>query len=993
MTTRIEVGYQPGFADPRGAAVLQSIRSLLGVAAASVRTIDVYTLDFDLSAEEADRIRRCITDAVVQRSAIDRLEPEPCDYIISVGFRPGVTDAVGKSALALARDVLARDLGPQAAVYTSRLYCIAGISRDQAHAIASHVLANGLIEQFEVRSRDEFLASAPDRSVPAVRSAHEPTVRSVDLSGSDDDLMQISRTRVLSLSLEEMRAIQAAYQDPSFLQVRQAVGLGPHPTDVELECVAQTWSEHCKHKIFNAVIHYEEPGAPPRELHSLFREHIRATTEQIRRDQEAQHGKSWLVSVFHDNAGVIAFNSRMHVVYKVETHNTPSALDPYGGAMTGIVGVNRDPFGTGLGAQLLANVWGYCFAEPSYRGPIPAGLMHPRRVREGVHHGVIEGGNQAGIPYMRGWELFDQRYLGKPLVFCGTVARMPVQAAGQPSHEKHVRPGDRVVMCGGRIGKDGIHGATFSSEELTEQSPVQAVQIGDPITQKRMFDFLWEARELGLYSAITDNGAGGLSSSVGELCTLSGGAKLDLARAPLKYAGLDPWEILISEAQERMTLAVPPDKLEALLALAQRREVDASDLGEFTDTGYLHVLFNERTAAYLPLGFLHEGVPTMHLRAVWSPPKHAEPRIPSRQDWTDVLEALLRRFNLASRELRCREYDHEVKALSVVKPWVGKEADVPSDASVMLVEHGSREGLVLSEGVNPYYSDIDTRWMTASVIDQAVRKAVGTGARLDHMAGLDNYCWPDPVQSAHTPDGTFKLAQLVRSTEALAEFCRAYGVPCISGKDSMKNDALMGGVKISIPPTLLFSVIAKIDDVTRAVTPEAKMAGSHVYVLGRTRAELGGSELLRHLQEGPGNAVPQVDPVETLPLYRTVEQAIRDELLLSCHSPTLGGLAVAFALVAIGGKLGLQLDLDGAPDLASLLCHEALFSESNGRFVVTVADTKRAVFEERLRGLPAAHVGRVVEQPRLLVRHRGRTVIDAALHALERAWKETFNGT
>ena len=393
------------------------------------------------------------------------------------------------------------------------------------------------------------------------------------------------------------------------------------------------------------------------------------------------HG-DFLVSVFHDNAGVVRFTEDDHLVYKVETHNSPSALDPYGGAMTGIVGVNRDSFGTGRGADLLTNVWGYCFGEPRYAGKLPKGLMHPRRIRDGVHEGVIDGGNHSGIPYSRGFERFDDRYAGKPLVYCGTVAAMPVEAAGKPTHEKYLQPGDRVVMVGGRIGKDGIHGATFSSAQLDESAPVQAVQIGDPITQKMMWDMLTEARERGLYSGMTDNGAGGLSSSIGEMAEATGGATLDLSKAPLKYPGLQPWEILISEAQERMSIAVPPENLEAFMALAERYEVEATDLGSLHRRRSLHrQATGSSRSCDLPLDFLHEGVPLPTLEATWSPPQRDvvdAPELPVDGVHRELL-AMLARPNIASKEERARHYDHEVKGLSVIKPFVGEGADVPGD--------------------------------------------------------------------------------------------------------------------------------------------------------------------------------------------------------------------------------------------------------------------------------------------------------------------------
>ena len=457
-------------------------------------------------------------------------------------------------------------------------------------------------------------------------------------------------------------------------------------------------------------------------------------------------------------------------------------------------------FGTGRGADLLANVWGYCFGAPGYDGSIPRGLMHPRRIRDGVHHGVVDGGNQSGIPYARGWELFDDRYLGKPLVFCGTVAVMPVEAAGRPTHVEFARPGDAVVMVGGRIGKDGIHGATFSSVQLDEHSPVQAVQIGDPITQKMMFDMLAQARDEGLLSAMTDNGAGGLSSSVGEMAEATGGARIDLSRAPLKYPGLAPWEILVSEAQERMTVAVPPEHLPAFMALARRREVEATVLGEFTDHGRFEVRYGDEPVVDLPLSFLHDGWPRRTLSARAQPPTRppvpaaalAAERDPGRQG-AHLLE-MLGSPNLASGEARARAYDHEVKGLSVIKPWVGVRRDVPASATVLRIRHGRPQGVVLGEGVHPFYAELDAFAMAQAAVDEGVRRVLAAGARWDRLAALDNFCWPDPIVSEATPDGEHKLAQLVECCQGLRAACEAYGLPLISGKDSMKNDAVLDGV-------------------------------------------------------------------------------------------------------------------------------------------------------------------------------------------------------
>jgi len=784
---------------------------------------------------------------------------------------------------------------------------------------------------------------------------------------------------MLALSLVEMKAIAAHFAER-----------GRDPTDAELECLAQTWSEHCKHKIFGAPIEYEHPDGRTETIEEgIFRRYVRGATEAVAQAR-AEAGTdptdaAFLVSVFHDNAGVVRFSAQDHLVYKVETHNSPSALDPYGGAMTGIVGVNRDSFGTGLGADLLTNVWGYCFGDPRHDAPLPRGLMPPRRIRDGVHHGVIDGGNQSGLPYARGWELFDERYLGKPLVFCGTVAVMPVSTGGQPTHIKRAKPGDAVVMIGGRIGKDGIHGATFSSVELDESSPVQAVQIGDPITQKMMFDMLAEARDLDLVSSMTDNGAGGLSSSVGEMAEATGGARIDLAKAPLKYPGLLPWEILISEAQERMTLAVPPGQLEAFLALAARREVEATVLGEFTDDGSFVVTHGQTPVVDLPLAFLHDGLPKVTLSASPDYPVPEPPAPEAVKAATDdagaLLDDLLGGPGLASAEHLARHYDHEVKGLSVVKPLVGVHADVPSTASVMRARHGRPEGVVLAEGIHPFYAELCAHAMAHAAVDEAVRRVLCAGARLDRIAALDNFCWPDPVQSPKTPDGHHKLAQLVDCCRGLREACEAHGLPLVSGKDSMKNDATLGGVKISIPPTLLVSIIGQMRDVSRALTMTPRAAGDDVWLIGTTREELGGSEVGRR-RELVWPSVPRTDAGANATLYRAWERLRDDAVVRSAHAVSRGGLGVALAMKALAGDVGFAIDLAEL----GLAAFAALWSESTGRIVMTArpehADQVRSVLGEG----NAVRLGTVTAEPVLSIRAGDAVVLERSVSALRRVF-------
>jgi len=990
MVSRIEIGFLPGVRDALGEKIRRRITHDLHLSVESVEVIEVYTLEGDLAGELLERIAAGpLSDPVIQRYAVNSSLASGFDWLIEVGFRPGVTDNVGRTATEAVKLLLGEAINGGLKVYTSRQYLLKGnLSRREAEDIASGLLANDLIQRFEIIDGRTWLSGKSVKPyVPKVVVTDQPRTDYVDLPDDDARLQEISSSRVLALTVEEMRILRNYFQDEAVQRRRREAGIGEGVTDVELECLAQTWSEHCKHKIFNSLITYEDEQGNSRIIDSLFKSCIKASTSAIR---EEMGPEDWCLSVFVDNAGIIKFNDEYNLVFKVETHNSPSALDPYGGALTGIVGVNRDPFGAGKGAKLIFNTDVFCFASPFHDQPLPPRILHPRRIYEGVREGVEHGGNKSGIPTVNGCLVFDERFLGKPLVYCGTGGIMPARILGEPSHIKEVQPGDIVVMTGGRIGKDGIHGATFSSEELNENSPVTAVQIGDPITQKRMTDFLLMARDRGLYHAITDNGAGGLSSSVGEMASLSGGCEIDLKKAPLKYAGLHPWEILISEAQERMTLAVYPEKIEAFLALAEKMGVEATVLGSFTDSGKFHVRYGDSTVAYLDMDFLHEGLPQMKLQARWTPPVHPEADFPEPADLGRALKDLLGRLNICSKESVVRQYDHEVQGGSVVKPLVGIADDGPGDAAVLRPLLESFEGIVVANGICPRYSDIDTYAMAACAIDEAVRNAVAVGASLRRMAGLDNFCWCDPVESEKTPDGRYKLAQLVRANEALYDYTRIYGVPCISGKDSMKNDYMIGGTKISIPPTLLFSVIARMDDVRKAVTMDAKQPGDLVYILGETRKELGGSEWYA-LNGFVDNSVPQVDARKARNRYEALNRAMEADLIASCHDCSDGGLGVALTETAFAGGYGMTVDLSLAPFSGSLRNDELLFSESQSRFVVTVSPALRDSFEAMMADQEMACVGRITgEQTFVVTGLQGQSIIEEDMASLKEAWQQTL---
>lgn len=995
MLARIQVGIKPAFTDSFGGKTRNKISGDLKLPVESVRTIKVFTVEADITASQLEEIASGpFCDPVTQDYSLGPLALDwslDFDWMIEIGFRPGVTDNEGRTAKGAVELLIGRKFTRDEAVYTSTQFLVSGaISKEDAETIARKALANELIQRFTILSKEDFVkAGGLEPFAPKVVDESEAKVAEIDLNISDEELIRISKDGVLALTLEEMKFIRSYLARPEIIEERKAHGLSEKVSDVELEALAQTWSEHCKHKIFSGNIVYEDVDAGTTEqANNLFKTCIQNPTADIR----AKLGDNdWCLSVFKDNAGVIKFDDNWNVVFKVETHNSPSALDPYGGALTGIVGVNRDPFGTGMGAKLICNTNMFCFATPFYDKEIPARLLHPKRIFEGVREGVEHGGNKSGIPTVNGSLYFDDRYAGKPLVFCGTVGIMPKEVNGQPSEDKEALPGDIIVMTGGRIGKDGIHGATFSSEELNENSPATAVQIGDPITQKKMFDCLIKARDMGLYRCITDNGAGGLSSSVGEMGEFTNGFELHLDRAPLKYAGLQPWEIFLSEAQERMTLAIDPEKLEGFMGLCEKMDVEATVLGTFTDSGKFHCLYDGKTAAYLDMDFVYKALPPMEMIARWQQKTFEEPTLPDSPDLGKELKGLLGSLNICSKEYVVRQYDHEVQGASVVKPLTGVANDGPSDAAVIRPVLNSFTGLVVSHGVCPRYSDIDTYHMVACSMDEAIRNALCVGAGMKVMAGLDNFCWCDPILSDKTPDGDYKLAQLVRANRALAHYARAYGVPCISGKDSMKNDYKVGDNKISIPPTLLFSVMATMDDVRKAVTMDAKRAGDVVYVLGTTYAELGASEYA--CKHGAiGNAVPKVRENDSIPRYQALEKAMDAKLVASCHDCSDGGLGVTLAETAFSGGFGLDIDLRQAPANGIDRDDVLLFSESQSRFVVTVAADKAEAFEKTMAGTSLGRLGTVTEDTTFkAVGLSGENVLAEDISDLKKAWQETLD--
>lgn len=938
-----------------------------------VQVIEVYTLEGgNLTSQDLEFLgKEVFSDPIVEHFSIDKPLAPPFDgSIVEIGYKPGVTDNVGITTVQAVKDAIKKTI---VASYTSRQYLLYGASVEIAEKIVKNLLANNLIERWQVLDGKNYSGFKP--SAPRVVLTGDSSVETVNLNISDDDLIKLSKDRLLALNLEEMLAIKKYYL--SVKDQRIKMGLPENPTDIELESLAQTWSEHCKHKIFNAVIEYHE-GKKKEKIDSLFKTYIRNATQQI--------NSPYLVSIFKDNAGVIKFNDAYGIAIKVETHNSPTALDPYGGALTGIVGCNRDPAGTGKGFKLIFNTDVFCFASPFFEGEIPPRLFHPRRVLKGVHKGIIDGGNQSGIPTVNGSLYFDPRFSGKPLVFCGTGGIAPLSINGKSSSEKAAQSGDLVVMVGGRIGADGIHGATFSSLEINENSPATAVQIGAPIVQKTMLDFLLQARDLDLFTAITDNGAGGLSSSVGEMGEEIG-VRLDLEKCPLKYPGLKPWEILLSEAQERMTVAVPKNKINAFMQMAKDHEVEATIIGEFNNSHQFEIYYNGKIIGNLGMDFLHHGVPQMKLKGSWSPVKNSDPDIPEPNDYKEMLKKMLGRLNICSKEdAILRRYDHEVQAASIIKPFTGLKNDGPSDAAVIRPLFTSWEGLAVSHGICPRYSDIDTYAMVAEAVDEAVRNAVSVGANPDYMAGLDNFCWA----MGFTKDDEEKYTgMLVRANKALYDITTKYKIPCISGKDSMRNDYKIGDKAVSVPPTMMFTLIGKVSDVRKSTTMDVKHQGDLVYILGKTKHEMGASEYFDEMGY-IGASVPQVDMDKAIDRYRRVYTAMQQNLIASCHDCSDGGLGVALAESAFAGGFGLEIDLKLVPAEGITRNDILLFSESPSRLIVTVIPENKAAFEAIFTGTDFANIGMVSDFKFMLKGLNNATIINCSIEELKESWQKTL---
>jgi phosphoribosylformylglycinamidine synthase len=962
MLWEVDIYAAPGQPDLGARDVAAAAAELHLVQDLAVTSARGYLIQGNLDQAQVTRIaNELLADRVVERtvvapvgdSALTQL-PQGRAHWIHVLPKPGVMDPVAQSAMTAIADFgISVD-----AVRTVKKYAVHQLSEEQLKLLCSKVLANDAIEQVVVGplSFDRL----------QVGSAYRFELTTVPIRAMDDEaLKKLSIQGQLYLSLVEMQTIQAHFRS-----------LDRDPTDIELETVAQTWSEHCSHKTLAGRMHYRDENGE-RHFTNMLKETIFAATQKIRKDAGE---RDWCVSVFADNAGVIRFDEQYNVCFKVETHNHPSALEPYGGANTGIGGVIRDPMGTGMGAKPICNTDVFCFAPPDTPSEsLPPGVLHPRRVMKGVVSGVRDYGNRMGIPTINGAVYFDPRYLGNPLVYCGNIGLIPVDQSF-----KHQKPNDLIVAIGGRTGRDGIHGATFSSAELNSHSETisgGAVQIGNAITEKMVLDVLLVARDRGLFNAVTDCGAGGFSSAVGEMGEKIG-AEVWLERIPLKYDGLSYTEMWISEAQERMVFAVPDDKWDEFHALCESESVEATVIGRYVPTGRLTLKYGEHVVGDLAMAFLHDGRPPVVRDAVYAVPASQPLETKSNSSYTDSLLKILGSLNVCSKEWVIRQYDHEVQGGSVLKPLVGVANDGPGDASVVRPVLTSRRGIAVSCGMNPCYGEFDTYWMAASAIDEAVRNCVAVGADPTRIAILDNFCWG-------TTDRPETLGSLVRAALACYDVATVLGTPFVSGKDSLNNEFRPLGAKepISIPPSLLISALGQMDDVSKSVSMDLKEAGNALYLVGATRDELGGSHYAT-VEGLAGGDVPKVDAKQAKVTFAAMHLAISKGLVRSCHDLSEGGLAVAVAEMAFAGGLGAKVSVANLAtgDGEKLSDVASLFSESNTRFLCEVRPANATAFESALAGVPFAKVGEVTKTAQLEIVGE-KPFIQADLAAMKEAWQ------
>jgi len=969
--------------DPRSSIYTSDARAL-GFDILRIKCMDLYFIEGQLSEEDCRQLAfRLLSDPVTQSyewseldlskvadpldddiTGSDKLWKGSPEITIDVVLRSGVTDPVSDEIVRSAHELGFAGVNRAS---SGLRFLIDGSGFACVERLATAILVNNTIQRWAI---GEIQPSFPEEA-EAVNLVETIQIR----YASDEELLLLSKDRRAALDLVEMKCIQNYF-----------ISIKRDPTDVEFEMIAQTWSEHCVHKTFKANIQIFEDeynfnknaGSVIEDkilpvysgaIDSLIKTYLKAATEKI--------NAPWVISAFVDNAGIIEFDDKFDVSIKVETHNHPSAIEPFGGANTGLGGVIRDVIG--VSAKPIAATDVLCFGmQETPAEKVQQGVLHPRRIKSGVIAGIQDYGNKIGIPTVNGAILYDESFTANPLVFCGCVGLAP-----RGRHIKSPRPGDRIVILGGRTGRDGLRGATFSSMTMDAQTGKvsgASVQIGDPITEKGLIDVIVRARDARLYTDITDCGAGGLSSAVGEMTSSLGGV-VNLDSVRLKYSGLLPWEIWLSEAQERMVVSIAPENMLALEELCSTFDTEYTDIGFFTDTGCIQVFYADQCVLDLKNSFLHDGIPQRQLTAIINHQRIDDEAATCQQippsDYLPILLKLLAHPNIATKADTVRLYDHEIQGGTVVKPLTGAMDDGPSDAAVIKpAGTAGLRGIVLANGINPEYGKRDAYKMAWAVLDEAIRNSVAVGADPKKIAILDNFCWGDPLNPK-------TLGTLVEAVRGCHDAALHYRSPFISGKDSLNNEYMgVDGLRHSIPPTLLISALGIIDDVTKSITMDLKGPGGVVYLVGDFVPSFGGSHycLISEISGTILNeSVPTVSSV-TPKVYFALHEAIERGLISSAHDISEGGLLVCAAEMCIGGRLGLDVRIESTDFVRSL------FAETTGCFLVEIKPEFANEFTAVFANLPVCEVAKVTATQEMRVTANQKILFKVHIDRLVSAW-------
>ncbi|MEO0277171.1 MAG: phosphoribosylformylglycinamidine synthase subunit PurL [candidate division WOR-3 bacterium] len=926
--------------NPRRYDIEESIKELGFKKEAEIYESRIYWIKGNYEYEEIKRIaEEILCEDIVENYKInERFEFEGNDFEITYHF--GVKDPVCDS---VEESIELFGFKKPEEIKRGRRYWIKGdFDEKEIDYIARKFLYNPVIERKEKIIKYIFLKPSPYK----FEILYVPI-----LSFNDDQLLNYSKEKGLALNLSEMKKIKDYFSK-----------MGRNPTDCEIETIAQTWSEHCVHKTFKGKYYYGEEY-----IDNLLKTYIIKVSEEIKKD--------FYLVLFKDNAGIIEFDEEDAIAVKVETHNHPSAIEPYGGASTGIGGVIRDILGAGKGAKPIANIDVFCVGPLDFpHEKLLEGVLHPKRILKGIVAGVRDYGNRMGIPTCAGAVYIDNGFITNPLVYCGTIGIMPKKYAF-----KNLKPGYKILLAGGKTGKDGIHGVTFASCELEEKSEevsIGAVQIGDPITEKKLQDALLEARDKDLIEFVTDCGGGGLSSAIGESAQITGGAKVFLDEVPLKYEGLSYTEIWISESQERMIIGAKEENIKKIEEIFKKYSCDIKCIGEYTDSGKLELFYKDQKVCEIDIDFLHKGRPEIIRKVKKFLYKEEDLNFEPPFKPEEALLKLLSSPNICSRESIIRQYDHEVQGKSCLKPLIGYKFFSPQDAVCIKPKFNSNKKIAISIGLCPSYSYISPYWMAANAIDEAIRNLICVGANPDKIALLDNFCFANPEDEE-------VMAEIIECCKACYDIAKAYKTPFISGKDSLYNEFKTKDLRVKIPATLLITGIGIVEDEIEPVSASFKKEGNLIYLIGETNKELGSSEYLKIMGIYNKGFVPKVYPEKFLKYYEKIYEAIKKGYILSAHDVSQGGIGVAISESLFANEKGAFIKIE-----SSLRWDEFLFSESAGRIIVEVEKDKKEEFEKIFNGLPLEFIGEVIPEKELRIEFNGEIIIKLKIEKMYREFSK-----